>query len=121
MSDTIQIQEYNFLDYSLKLQEAVKNGYCIGDSVDGCPMIVGFSYTATLYKQDAPVVDELVLKVSVDTTVLQEQLKQGGDIEQAIEDSFVVHETSIEETQLELPLESPVVSVKPPTKGRKRT
>jgi hypothetical protein len=85
MSDTIQIQEYNFLDYSLKLQEAVKNGYCIGDSVDGCPMIIGFSYTATLYKQNPTIVGELALKVSV----------------------------------AEPP--TPVESVKPPIKGRKRT
>lgn len=53
MSDVITIQEYNLLDYSLKLQEAVESGYRVGDGVDGCPMIVGFSYCATLSK--APV------------------------------------------------------------------
>lgn len=53
MSDVIKIQEYNLLDYSLKLQEAVDSGYRLGTGVDDCPMIIGFSYYATLSK--APV------------------------------------------------------------------
>ena len=90
MSNTLNITEYNLLDYSLKLQEAVEKGYRISDSVDGSPIMVGFVYTATLMKREAEVVDELTVKVKIDTTELQEQLKQGGDIEQVTEAALVV-------------------------------
>ena len=79
MSNTLNITEYNLLDYSLKLQEAVEKGYRVSDSVEGSPLMVGFVYTATLMKREAEVVGELAVKVKIDTTELQEQLKQGGD------------------------------------------
>ena len=78
MSNTLNIAEYNLLDYSLKLQDAVEKGYRVSDSVDGSPVMVGFVYTATLVKREAEVVGELAVKVKIDTTELQEQLKQGG-------------------------------------------
>ena len=53
MNNTLSITEYNLLDYSLKLQEAVEKGYRISDSVDGSPIMVGFVYTATLMKREA--------------------------------------------------------------------
>ena len=90
MSDKLNITEYNLLDYSLKLQEAVEKGYRVSDSVEGSPMMVGFVYTATLMKREAEVVDELTVKVKIGTTELQEQLKQGGDIEQVTEAALVV-------------------------------
>ena len=90
MNNTLSITEYNLLDYSLKLQDAVEKGYRVSDSVDGSPIMVGFVYTATLMKREAEVVDELTVKVKIDTTELQEQLKQGGDIEQVTEAALVV-------------------------------
>ena len=102
MSNTLNITEYNLLDYSLKLQEAVEKGYRISDSVEGSPLMVGFVYTATLMKREAEVVGELAVKVKIDTTELQEQLKQGGDIEQAIEAALVV-EDKVEETVIKTP------------------
>ena len=90
MNNTLSITEYNLLDYSLKLQEAVEKGYRVSDSVEGSPLMVGFVYTATLMKREAEVVDELTVKVKIDTTELQEQLKQGGDIEQVTEAALVV-------------------------------
>ena len=39
MSNTLNIAEYNLLDYSLKLQDAVEKGYRVSDSVDGSPEI----------------------------------------------------------------------------------
>ena len=90
MNNTLSITEYNLLDYSLKLQDAVEKGYRVSDSVDGSPIMVGFVYTATLVKREAEVVDELTVKVKIDTTELQEQLKQGGDIEQVTEAALVV-------------------------------
>ena len=101
MSNTLSITEYNLLDYSLKLQDAVEKGYCVSESVDGSPIMVGFVYTATLMKREAEVVDELTVKVKIDTTELQEQLKQGGDIEQAIEAALV--EDKVEETVIKTP------------------
>ena len=102
MSNTLNITEYNLLDYSLKLQDAVEKGYRVSDSVDGSPIMVGFVYTATLVKREADVVGELAVKVKIDTTELQEQLKQGGDIEQAIEAALVV-EDKVEETVIKTP------------------
>ena len=90
MNNTLSITEYSLLDYSLKLQDAVEKGYRVSDSVDGSPLMVGFVYTATLVKREAEVVGELAVKVKIDTTELQEQLKQGGDIEQAVEAALVV-------------------------------
>ena len=63
--------------------------------------MVGFVYTATLVKREADVVGELAVKVKIDTTELQEQLKQGGDIEQAIEAALV--EDKVEETVIKTP------------------
>lgn len=102
MNNTLSITEYNLLDYSLKLQDAVEKGYRVSDSVDGSPIMVGFVYTATLVKREADVVGELAVKVKVDTTELQEQLKQGGGIEQAIEAALVV-EDKVEETVIKTP------------------
>ena len=102
MSNTLNIAEYSLLDYSLKLQDAVEKCYRVSDSVDGSPLMVGFVYTATLMKREAEVVDELTVKVKIDTTELQEQLKQGGDIEQAIEAALVV-EDKVEETVIKTP------------------
>ena len=102
MSNTLNITEYNLLDYSLKLQDAVEKGYRVSDSVDGSPIMVGFVYTATLMKREAEVVDELTVKVKIGTTELQEQLKQGGDIEQVTEAALVV-EDKVEETVIKTP------------------
>ena len=102
MNNTLSITEYNLLDYSLKLQDAVEKGYRVSDSVDGSPIMVGFVYTATLMKREAEVVDELAVKVKIDATELQEQLKQGGDIEQVIETALVV-EDKVEETVIKTP------------------
>ena len=102
MNNTLSITEYNLLDYSLKLQDAVEKGYRVSDSVDGSPIMVGFVYTATLVKREAEVVDELTVKVKIDTTELQEQLKQGGDIEQVTEAALVV-EDKVEETVIKTP------------------
>ena len=102
MNNTLSITEYNLLDYSLKLQEAVEKGYRVSDSVEGSPLMVGFVYTATLVKLEAEVVGELAVKVKIDTTELQEQLKQGGDIEQVTEAALVV-EDKVEETVIKTP------------------
>ena len=102
MMNKLNITEYNLLDYSLKLQDAVEKGYRVSDSVDGSPLMVGFVYTATLVKREAEVVGELAVKVKIDTTELQEQLKQGGDIEQAIEAALVVDD-KVEETSVKAP------------------
>lgn len=105
MSDTIKIQEYNLLDYSLKLQEAVENGYRIGDDVDGCPMIIGFSYCATLSK--APV-EVGGLGQAHEAVIDSEPIVISGE-GSAVEEVFVVQQT-----------ETPVESPKQPTKRVKR-
>ena len=61
----LNITEYNLLDYSLKLQEAVEKGYRISDSVEGSPMMVGFVYATTLVKREDDVVGELNTEVTL--------------------------------------------------------
>lgn len=102
MNNTLNITEYNLLDYSLKLQDSFDKGYRISDDVEGSPMMVGFVYTTTLVKREAEVVGELAVKVKVDITELQQQLKQGGNVEQAIEAALVV-EDKVEETVVKTP------------------
>ena len=116
----LNITEYNLFDYSLRLQEAFEKGYHISDSVNDSPMKIGNAYTATvsIVEKEPTIIGELAVKVSVDTTELQEQLKQGGGIEQAIESALVVDD-KVEE-QLELPQEViPVESKAPSKRGRK--
>ena len=96
MNDVITIQEYNLLDYSLKLQEAIENGYRLGTGVDDCPMIIGFSYYATLSK--APV--------------------EVGGLGQAHE--LVVISGVVQEVFVVPQTETPVESLKQPTKRVKR-
>ena len=101
MNNTLSITEYNLLDYSLKLQEAVEKGYRISDSVNDSPMKIGNAYTATVsfVEKEPTIIGELAVK---GTTELQEQLKQGGDIEQAIEAALVM-EDKVDETAIKTP------------------
>ena len=82
MNNILSITEYNLLDYSLKLQEAVEKGYRISDSVEGSPMMVGFVYATTLVKREDDVVGESNTEVTlmVDDKVAEEQLELPQDV-----------------------------------------
>lgn len=106
----LKIEEYSLVDFVMKIQQSILDGYVVTDKSDDAPLQIGFGFHAILHKAAPVVVGELVLEASIDTSKLQEQLKEGGEIEQMLADSLVieekvdvVHETFIEETPIPSP------------------
>ena len=110
MTDTLKLEQYDFVSFCQDMFNAFKQGYEPVWTSEDSPQQIGFGFHAILHKAAPTVVGELVLEASIDTTKLQEQLKDGGEIEQALADSLVVaektdvvHETFIEETPIPSP------------------
>ena len=104
MSDVkqLKVEEYNLVDFIMKIQQGIRDGYEVTDQSDDAPLQIGGGfYTIMREKVKADtVVGSFVAELSFDTTKLKEQLKAGGEIEQMLADSLVVeeklHETSID-------------------------
>lgn len=104
MSDVkqLKIEEYNLVDFVMKIQQGIRDGYEVTDQSEDAPLQIGGGfYTIMREKVKADtVVGSFVAELSFDTTKLQEQLKAGGEIEQMLTDSLVVdeklHETFID-------------------------
>ena len=98
----LKIEEYNLVDFVMKIQQGIRDGYEVTDQSDDAPLQIGGGfYTIMREKVKADtVVGSFVAELSFDTTKLKEQLKAGGEIEQMLADSLVVeeklHETSID-------------------------
>ena len=96
----LKIEEYNLVDFVMKIQQGIRDGYEVTDQSDDAPLQIGGGfYTIMREKVKADtVVGSFVAELSFDTTKLKEQLKAGGEIEQMLADSLVVeeklHETS---------------------------
>ena len=96
----LKIEEYNLVDFIMKIQQGIRDGYEVTDQSDDAPLQIGGGfYTIMREKVKADtVVGSFVAELSFDTTKLKEQLKAGGEIEQMLADSLVVeeklHETS---------------------------
>jgi len=112
MTDTLKLEQYDFVSFCQDMFNAFKQGYEPVWTSEDSPQQIGFGFHAILHKTKCSpvVVGELVLEASIDTTKLQEQLKTGGEVEQMITDSLVVaektdgvHETFIEETPIPSP------------------
>lgn len=108
MSDvkSIKVEEYSLVDFVMKIQQGIRDGYEVTDQSDDAPLQIGGGFYTIMREAAKPVkvVETLVVEASLDTTKLQEQLKEGGEIEQMLADSLViaektdvVHETFIEE------------------------
>ncbi len=106
MTDTLKLEQYDFVSFCQDMFNAFKQGYEPVWTSEDSPQQIGFGFHAILHKTKCSpvVVGELVLEASIDTAKLQEQLKTGGEVEQMITDSLVVdektdgvHETFIEE------------------------
>ena len=98
----LKIEEYNLVDFVMKIQQGIRDGYEVTDQSDEAPIQIGGGFYTIMrekVKTDT-VIGSFVAELSFDTTKLQEQLKAGGDIEQMLVDSLVVeeklHETSID-------------------------
>ncbi len=96
----LKVEEYNLVDFVMKIQQGIRDGYEVTDQSDDAPLQIGGGfYTIMREKVKADtVVGSFVAELSFDTTKLKEQLKAGGEIEQMLADSLVVeeklHETS---------------------------
>ena len=104
MSDVkqLKIEEFSLVDFVMKIQQGIRDGYEVTDQSDDAPIQIGGGFYTIMrekVKTDT-VIGSFVAELSFDTTKLQEQLKAGGDIEQMLVDSLVVeeklHETSID-------------------------
>ncbi len=115
MTDTLKLEQYDFVSFCQDMFNAFKQGYEPVWTSEDSPQQIGFGFHAILHKAAPTVVGELVLEASIDTAKLQEQLKTGGEVEQMITDSLVVgektggvHETFID-GQIEPPLPEPTI------------
>lgn len=96
MSDVkqLKIEEFDLVSFVMQIQSAILQGYEVTDKSDDAPMCIGHCYHVIMREAAKPVkvVGALVMEASIDTAKLQEQLKDGGEIEQALADSLVVGE-----------------------------
>lgn len=104
MSDVkqLKVEEYNLVDFVMKIQQGIRDGYEVTDQSDDAPLQIGGGFYTIMREAIKPnvVIGKAVFEASLDTTKLQEQLKAGGEIEQMLADSLVVdeklHETFID-------------------------
>lgn len=89
-----KIEEFDLVSFMFQVQQAILDGYELTDSSDNAPMCIGHCYHVIMREAAKPVkvVGALVMEASIDTAKLQEQLKEGGEIEQMLADSLVVDE-----------------------------
>lgn len=108
----LKIEEYDIVSFVMQIQQGIRDGYEVTDKSEESPMCIGHCYHAIMREAAKPniTVGKLVMEASIDTAKLQEQLKDGGEIEQALADSLVVaektdvvHETFIEEVPIPEP------------------
>ena len=97
---SIKVEEFSLVDFVMKIQQGIRDGYEVNDTSYDAPLQIGGSFHVIMREAAKPnvVIGKLVMEASIDTTKLQEQLKVGGEIEQMLADSLVIdeklHETS---------------------------
>lgn len=99
---SIKVEEFSLVDFVMKIQQGIRDGYEVTDQSDDAPLQIGGGFYTIMREAIKPnvVVGKAVFEASLDTTKLQEQLKAGGEIEQMLADSLVIdeklHETFID-------------------------
>lgn len=90
----LKIEEYSLVDFVMKIQQGIRDGYEVTDQSDDAPLQIGGGFYTIMREAIKPnvVVGKAVFEASLDTTKLQEQLKAGGEIEQALSDSLIIGE-----------------------------
>ena len=90
----LKIEEYNLVDFVMKIQQGIRDGYEVTDQSDDAPLQIGGGFYTIMRETAKPniTIGKLVMDASIDTTKLQEQLKVGGEIEQALSDSLIIGE-----------------------------
>ena len=94
MENKIKLEEYDLVSFMMKVQQAILDGYELTDSSEDAPMCIGHCYHAIMREVAKPtiVVSKASVELSFDTSRLKEQLKAGGDVEQALSDSLIIGE-----------------------------
>ena len=90
--NSIKVEEYSLVDFVMKIQQGIRDGYEVNDTSDDAPIQIGGAFHLIMREkeyQPMPTANFVSL-LSFDTTKLQEQLKAGGEIEQMLDDSLVV-------------------------------
>ena len=92
----LKVEEYSLVDFVMKIQQGVRDGYEVTDQSDDAPLQIGGGFYTIMRKKVKvdTVIGSFVAELSFDTTKLQEQLKAGGEIEQMLADSLVVDGTT---------------------------
>ena len=107
MSDvkSTKVEEYSLVDFVMKIQQGIRDGYEVNDTSDDAPIQIGGAFHVIMRECVKPVkvVGKAVFEASLDTTKLQEQLKSGGEIEQLLVDSLIVEE----KVDKEIPIPEP--------------
>ena len=90
----LKIEEFSLVDFVMKIQQGIRDGYEVNDTSDDAPIQIGGAFHLIMREAIKPnvVIGKAVFEASLDTTKLQEQLKAGGEIEQMLSDSLVVAE-----------------------------
>lgn len=90
----LKIEEFSLVDFVMKIQQGIRDGYEVNDTSDDAPLQIGGGFHVIMREAAKPniTIGKLVMEASIDTTKLQEQLKAGGEIEQMLADSLVVDE-----------------------------
>ena len=93
---SIKVEEFSLVDFVMKIQQGIRDGYEVNDTSDDAPIQIGGAFHLIMREAITPnvVIGKAVFEASLDTTKLQEQLKAGGEIEQMLADSLVVDETT---------------------------
>ena len=94
----LKIEEFSLVDFVMKIQQGIRDGYEVNDTSDDAPIQIGGAFHLIMREAITPnvVIGKAVFEASLDTTKLQEQLKVGGEIEQMLADSLVVEEVKEE-------------------------
>jgi hypothetical protein len=89
-----KVEEYSLVDFVMKIQQGIRDGYEVNDTSDDAPIQIGGAFHLIMREAAKPnvVIGKAVFEASIDTTKLQEQLKAGGEIEQMLTDSLIVDE-----------------------------
>ena len=89
----LKIEEFSLVDFVMKIQQGIRDGYEVTDQSDDAPLQIGGGFY-TIMREAAPVkvVESLFVEASIDTAKLQEQLKAGGEIEEMLADSLIIGE-----------------------------
>lgn len=90
----LKIEEFSLVDFVMKIQQGIRDGYEVTDQSDDAPIQIGGGFYTIMREavKTNVVIGKAVFEASLDTTKLQEQLKAGGDIEQMVANSLVVEE-----------------------------